>query len=293
MRVPREIALAAKNGEVDVVKAWLDAAPRDVNEICENVPLQHTFDDSDRTMTLLHYACATLANDGHSKVVQLLIERGADVSLAADMGPNPGYIWHERSYTALLLACGYSWGRASPDRGALLLSAGARTDPVTTNPTSFATPLSWAINTLFTRPDGINSWYRPDRGAAMETVRVLLRAGTPLESAWRNMIYSAEDHLRGKSPGSRDGDDYRQLYNECKELFAGVRAAGTYKAYVRAGHKELLRLRSLIVRGRAQVRGRSATRNSRSRADGALFDRVARLPNGAAWNVLSYWRVTN
>ena len=43
-----------------------------------------------------------------------------------------------------------------------------------------------------------------------------------------------------------------------------------------------LRLRSLLVRGRAEVRGR--TKDSRR------LERIARLPNGACWHVLSFWR---
>ena len=56
----------------------------------------------------------------------------------------------------------------------------------------------------------------------------------------------------------------------------GLREHGSYKRYLRAPHREFLRFRSLLVRGRAKTND--------------LNERIARLPNGACWNVLSYWR---
>ena len=58
--------------------------------------------------------------------------------------------------------------------------------------------------------------------------------------------------------------------------FSGQILAANLKRYARAPHREFLRFRSLLVRGRAKTNG--------------LNERIARLPNGACWNVLSYWR---
>ena len=68
-------------------------------------------------------------------------------------------------------------------------------------------------------------------------------------------------------------------YIACREILAGVRAQGSYKRYARAPHREFLRFRSLLVRGRAKTN--------------ELNERIARLPNGACWKVLSYWREDN
>ena len=68
-------------------------------------------------------------------------------------------------------------------------------------------------------------------------------------------------------------------YIACREILAGVNAQGSYKRYARAPHREFLRFRSLLVRGRAKTNG--------------LNERIARLPNGACWKVLSYWREDN
>ena len=67
---------------------------------------------------------------------------------------------------------------------------------------------------------------------------------------------------------------------KCQELIAGVREHGSYKRYLRVPHRKFLRLRSLLVRRRAITK------------DNCL-ERIARLPNGACWKVLSYWREDN
>ena len=75
------------------------------------------------------------------------------------------------------------------------------------------------------------------------------------------------------------GDVDEEDYIKCQTLIAGVREHGSYKRYLRAPHREFLRFRSLLVRGRAKTNG--------------LNERIARLPNGACWTVLSYWREDN
>ena len=62
-----------------------------------------------------------------------------------------------------------------------------------------------------------------------------------------------------------------------KGIVAGVRREGSWKAYCRVEHKRLLRLRSYLVRGYAETTD-------------ARVDRILRLPNGACWTVLAYWR---
>ena len=68
---------------------------------------------------------------------------------------------------------------------------------------------------------------------------------------------------------------------------AEVRAAGgTWTAYRKQSRKDVLRLRSLVLRGRAR---------SRRRATGAadpVIGRVLSLPNELCWHVLKFWRAT-
>ena len=82
--------------------------------------------------------------------------------------------------------------------------------------------------------------------------------------------------------------DHNEHWVACKQLVADVRAAGgTWTAYRRQSRKEVLRLRSLILRDRAR---------SRRRATGAsdpVVARVLRLPNEMCWHVLKFWRATS
>ena len=62
-----------------------------------------------------------------------------------------------------------------------------------------------------------------------------------------------------------------------KAIVDGVRREGSWKAYCRVEHKRFLRLRSLLVRGRAKTTD-------------ARVERILRLPNGPCWKVLAFYR---
>ena len=68
------------------------------------------------------------------------------------------------------------------------------------------------------------------------------------------------------------------------EPTARARRAGK-EFYRRMPRKEVLRLRSLVLRGRARAR--------RTRGADPVVARVLRLPNELVWKVLDYWRVTS
>ena len=82
------------------------------------------------------------------------------------------------------------------------------------------------------------------------------------------------------NPALCDSDAFLQT----KALIIGVRAAGCWKQYCRRDHKQILRLRSLVARGRA--RERLAT----SRAMKFI---VRQGDNGIVWTILSFWQATN
>ncbi len=76
-------------------------------------------------------------------------------------------------------------------------------------------------------------------------------------------------------------------------------------AFLRAPHRQFLRLRSLLIRRREQRTNRLLLERLRTveyaclgsvpgwkSAELHLLQRIARLPNGPCWNVLSYWRET-
>ena len=276
--VPQDVLSAARAGDVDAVTAWLDATPRDLNGYG---PTGLALGEP-RNRTLLQAICAERPpNAGHVELLRILFSRGADANIAPGLHEFP---------TPLHYTCGCSYGGGfdlSHTLAATLLESGARPNARTD---AESTPLCWAVTTLTAKS------FAPGQStqAALKTVKVLLWHGASLDDVSPRRRFgiacdgSIEDYMkiRADKKGIAHWD---QHCFECKDIFAGVRAFGSYKAYVRSGHKELLRLRSLLVRGRAQVR-RGRTRRSRPQADGALFERIARLPNGAAWNVLSYWR---
>ena len=74
-----------------------------------------------------------------------------------------------------------------------------------------------------------------------------------------------------------------QHWLACKHLILGVRAAGSWRAYARLPRKRVLRLRSLMLRGRAKPR--------RTRAADPIVVRTFKLPNELVWKVLAFWRV--
>ena len=72
----------------------------------------------------------------------------------------------------------------------------------------------------------------------------------------------------------------------CKTLISDYRAAGsTWKGYVRALPKELLRIRSLVARGRAREKAR--TRRKTPREIALLF--APTFPNELFWGIMTYW----
>ena len=67
-----------------------------------------------------------------------------------------------------------------------------------------------------------------------------------------------------------------------------VRAAGgTWTAYRKQSRKDVLRLRSLVLRDRARSRRRATA------AADPVVALVLRLPNELCWHVLNFWRATS
>ena len=80
--------------------------------------------------------------------------------------------------------------------------------------------------------------------------------------------------------------EFSSHFYACKALISDYRAAGsTWKGYVRALPKELLRLRSLVARGRAREKVR--TRSKTPREIALLF--APSFPNELFWGVMAYW----
>ena len=70
-----------------------------------------------------------------------------------------------------------------------------------------------------------------------------------------------------------------QNWLECRDMFESLRALGSWKAFARRPHVEMLVLRALVVRDRATTRD-------------VTLRRLVTLPDVVLWRVLGFWRAT-
>ena len=253
MVLPGHVAVAAQRGDLEVVQSWLNnAGPDAVNDRC---------DESAHTCLTRSMASVGRVRE-RVELLQFLISRGADVNVC-----------DHTNWTPLHYACFQRTG--STEMVSLLLRAGAgsvleaRTPLTGHSVYPDSTPLGTLLHSLR------DSSYEVSMSNFRGSLIALLRAGASLHNCSRRGRKSAIrimlDHL--VNDGTLVDNEH---YIACRDILAGVRAHGSYKRYARAPHREFLRFRSLLVRGRAKTND--------------LNERIARLPNGACWNVLSYWR---
>ena len=262
MVLPNHIACAAGHGDVASVEAWLNQGG-DVNER----------DIHQNTMLLICAGTPYARTTSHIDLARLLIERGADANICASEDP-PGL-----GLSALHYPCDQLYD-SSADMVALLLDAKAnvhcRAQPNPDDEFLADTPLGM---TLLGFPSEGSS---EDRSKSIpRIITMLLRAGASLDAVSDER--TAEMELREAeevNPALRDSYAFVQT----KALIDGVRAAGNWKQYCRRDHKQILRLRSLVARGRA--RERLAT----SRAMKFI---VRQGDNGIVWTIMSFWQATN
>ena len=254
MVLPYDIQEAADEANLAVVEAYLDeAGPGAVNETDEY------------GTTLLRSSLTNRIEERHVQFARRLIARGADVNIASRNGS-----------VALLLAC-YP-GECASAMVSLLLQAGARVNVRWQECNPLGTLIEhfdYCVHALEDRA----AHQRQVSRSGLEIMKLLLRAGASLDRCKRDLsAEAAMQEFLSRRPSYVNDESFAK----CRELVAGVRAYGTYKAYVREPHRRFLRLRSLLVRGRAKVRDRSK--------DSRRLERIARLPNGACWHVISFWR---
>ena len=249
MVLPDHIVQAAKDGDIAVVEAFLDAEPGAINDR-----------DEEWDLTLLMASMNSSITERHVQFARRLIARGADVNIGNIEDKLP-----------LHYAC-YP-GDCSSTMVSLLLASGARVN-ARTDEDEDLTPLGQLIEEF-----DYNLWKneaaenrRRISHSGLEIMKLLLTAGASIDRCQGDR--SAEAAMQGfLSRRPHYAND--ESFTKCRELVAGVRAHGSYKVYVREPHRQFLRLRSLLVRGRAKT-------------DSQRLERIARLPNGACWHVLSY-----
>ena len=247
--VPAEIGYALIEGDFERAKAWLAGG---------SATAPRSVNDVDQNgWTLLHWTAASDAmTPEHVEFARYLISRGAVLDVQTS----------STRRTALHFACESITNESAAAVVSALVAAGANV-------------------TLQTR-DGLTPLFMIKEASewTLHIVTTLLRAGASLDYEDRGSIWSFEEHLDGL-----EDDDPDQHFLAVRTLVASVRAAGSWKAHCRLAHKEVLRLRSLVARGRVKL---PRTRRPRGRDARALEFVVRRGDNGIVWNILSYWRET-
>ena len=141
---------------------------------------------------------------------------------------------------------------------------------------------------------------REDSLMRLNLASMLLRAGAHVESIAYNheqsdITYSASwcvaQALAKKSYLLQD-----RHFIEARSLVIGITEDGSYKKWLRRPHRSVLRLRSLVSRGRATLRRRRSRRRARgsdAQAEHAITFLIKLGDNGVVWNILSFWKETN
>ena len=132
-------------------------------------------------------------------------------------------------------------------------------------------------------------------GPRREILMALIRAGASLDCTFRDadregtiiLEENAEAFMARLEREIPNFDPHDSIghWAACKALVADVRAAGgTWAAYARRPRKAVMRLRSLVLRGRALPK---------LSCDAAVVLTCRRLPSELAWHVLTFWRVAD
>lgn len=212
-------------------------------------------------MRLLHLSLCDVGREHRCKMLRLLLDHGADIDASTSDG------------------CTALYHCEHPEEAALLLDRGAN---VNAQDTRKLTPLHVHVDSEFA------------------LVHLLVRRGADI--FFRSMHdEDAEAHVRvvlDLNP-SDDFRDWALRNNASKtaEFLAAVKRAGSWRAYWRAPRVELVRLRSLCDRGRAEPPSPRASSglNELSAAEAKVLERLfgaptRRLPNEVFWAILTFWR---
>ena len=286
MVLPDHVLVAVEEGDNSTVVAWLDAGG-DVNDTV--VGHSHGFIEGDTMlMAVVEVESFTRA---HIALAKLLLQRGADVNRRS-MAQNVG-----DGFSVIHCCLDGIRNSEDPDRSlfrellGIYMAAGA--DLTAKTCTGYA-PLGMALECHF--------WCGDDtkRRSAFETVKLLLRHGASIDACRQEpdpthyvgeFTVEAEEIMRRTEhqdrlrvmPHNLAADEH---FVACKALVADMRAAGgTWKQYVLHLPKALLRLRSLVARGRARSVKRLRARTPRE----IELLLAPAFPNELCWRVLEYW----
>ena len=282
MIIPTEIMAAVRDGDTQMVEHFLDEGG-DVNAV----------DARGMTLLLGSVRCSKV------ELCRVLLERGAD--------PNETLHPDNEKKTDLLWVAAYvaDGGVLKPPQGGgaawsaspsgklfelLWESAASLIVPTCFNPrggTDHTMEGSLLARLLFC----FGRRVQDDYSVFLEIVTTLLRAGARLDSIvyhhdwdrWFSASWCLEQALENTPALAQD-----EHFMMTKDLIVDIQEEGSLKRALRRPHRAVLRLRSLVCRGRATL-----ARMPRGRQDYAIEFLVnPNVPNEVVWNILSFWRAS-
>ena len=266
MSLPREIAHAALNGDLDTVRQFVESNPECVNEEVEG---------GDSDMYLLGIAVLIQSTE----MVRYLISRGADVER------------RNSNITPLYCACFLPDAEAM----ALLLQAGANVNRRDLGIIYRRDLLFYLLNdSKFV--DGDNGGPRSAETVAettdriFECLRLLLRAGLALDVLQHGTITPLEQIIDERIQSLADAGHLGRSLDLARAVRASIYTSASprlspWRQYVLAPSVAVLRLRSLVARGRARERGVVSGPTPRPIA----WLLTPQTPREIVWNVLAFW----
>ena len=248
MVVPESVKRHIRIDQSTALSQWFEGAPgRSPN----------VYDDDQAPPFSLLMVCAEHDSTGCARY---LIARGADVN---ERNPNPDRANGSGDEPSLITALHVAVEQSGLEMVELLIEAGA---DVNAQMYGGHTPLGVVLGTLR------SAWSA--KSDPYPIVKALLRAGVS--------IAAIDQELLEQGTVDRGAE-----HTQCISLLRGVRAAGSWKRYILSPHMQILRLRSLVARGRASARP-GARRSRRCVAKLISPD----LCNEVVWECLSYWLET-
>jgi hypothetical protein len=284
--VPSEIILATANGDVATVRSWLESggdANQDLPDDYRNILPDEGDIERPRLLTVAtEYGCCD--------IIRTLVAHGAEVDYECS--------YYGSEVAALYLAV----DTGNLDAARVLIESGADDTRLRFSITRSAILDPPLLRALLIFGADASAWIEHDAisfsllGSAMNTSEIDGVGITPEAYARSRRDYFASNPM---------DYDFAGVYREATEILEGTRLAGSYKGYVLAPFKELLRLRSLLARGRARIEpdapeavarlfgGRigATTRRARppTRRHRPPPNRAAGVPDPVFWKVMEYW----
>ena len=284
--VPGEIILATAHGDVATVRSWLESGGDANQELPDNyrwiIDQGDRFEDSDDEENISGQRLLAVATEYECcDTMRVLIAHGADLD-------------HEFYY------CG-------SEATALHLAVDEK--------------LHYAAKLLIASGADVTRQYDSIISSALldpPLLRAVLISGVDPSAPFEDVYYgegmtpeayarSRRDHYVSMVATHNYRTDFVGIYGECVTILEGTRLAGSYKNYVLRDFKGLLRLRSLLSRGRARIgpdapeavarlfggRTDATTRRARppTRRHRPPPRRTAGVPDPVFWKVMEYWRL--